>query len=734
VPGVDPNVPSVRLDIFPTEIVSNLAVVKVPRPDLPGAFAGGLLMIDTTKYPRELDIKASGSLGFNSLSTFQSMPTYRGGKRDWLGFDDGTRALPASVGSNRLDVGRAGDGSRYQTRDQVAQVGRQFPNIWSPSSKLAIPALDLKASVGNSGDLKKDGRRAGYLLSFLYDYEEAIRTGFNKRFRFNADGDVDGLLQDFDIKAGQQEVLWGTFGSGFLELDPDNFLNVTSMFSRASSDTTLMQLGAREDTGLDVLTSKNSYNFIGRSILFNQITGDHRNLGESQARYQWNLSGGLGKLDEPDRREVQQLVDSQLVTIATRYYADLEQYFVQGTNSVRFPVFQAFESTAYASVGVNGGYQDRDFTARRFVQQQLGNNQLIGDPEVLFNEENLGVLSTIREITQVEDSYVASNTLLGGFAQLETPMAPWLKFLGLLRFEAFRQKVRSQSPFSEVTDPSRIKSTDRTDLDPMPSANFSFQINEEMFVKLGYGMTVIRPAIRELAPFTYVDFVRGWNVSGNPDLERTRVQNAEARYEYYFGRADLVAATAFFKYFDKPIEFVIFNQVNSTAGFANAEHAWLVGGELELRLGFEHLHQKLDRLFFVGNVAVMKSQTTLPSGAGISGRLERALFNQSPYVTNLSLRFDDPDSGVMLGLIYNAFGKRIVEAGSAAGNFIIPDVYELPQHLLDFVATWKPTAHVKLGLKWRNIAFAKQRYEQGSELVLLENFGTSVSIGAEYIY
>ncbi len=38
VPGVDPDVPSVNLDIFPTVIVSNLAVVKVPRPDLPGSF------------------------------------------------------------------------------------------------------------------------------------------------------------------------------------------------------------------------------------------------------------------------------------------------------------------------------------------------------------------------------------------------------------------------------------------------------------------------------------------------------------------------------------------------------------------------------------------------------------------------------------------------------------------------------------------------------------------------
>jgi hypothetical protein len=736
VPGVDPDVPSIRLDIFPTDIVSNLAVVKVPRPDLMGSFAGGLLLIDTNKYPRDLTIKVGASVGVNSLSTFQQMPTYQGGSRDWIGFDDGTRALPSAVGANRLDVGRAGSGSRYQTRDQVAQVGRQFENVWNPKYKLAIPQLSLKASVGDSGDLKKEGRRAGYLISFIYDYEEAIRTGFNKRYRFNAEGQIDRLLQDFDIKGGKQEVLWGTFGSAFLELDPDNFLNITSMFSRVSSDTTLTQLGVKEDTGLqdEFLLSKNSYNFIGRSILFNQLTGDHRNLGDTKARLQWNLSGGLGRRDEPDRREVQQFTNSQLTTNASRYYSTLNQYFVQGKSSVRFPLFQAFEKTAYGSVGAYGGYQDRDFTARRFVQQQLGATQLIGDPETVFDASNLGEISTIRELTQIEDSYVGSNRLLAGYLQLETPLAPWLKLLGLMRFEAFTQRVQSQSPFAEVTDPSQLKSTDRTDLNPLPSATFRFEVNEEMFVTLGYGMTVIRPAIRELAPFTYADFIRGWNIAGNPDLQSSQVQNAEARYEYYFGGTDLVAATAFFKWFDQPIEFVIFNQVNSTAGFKNAKSAWLVGGEVELRLGFGRFHEKLDRFFFLGNVAVMGSQTNLPQDQGISGRLQRRLFNQSPFVTNLSLRFDDPDAGVMVGLVYNAFGSRIVEAGSAAGDFIIPDVYELPQHLLDFIVTWKPTPHVKLGLKWKNIAFAKQRYEQGGTLVLLENYGTTVSIGAEYIY
>jgi hypothetical protein len=734
VPGVDPDVPSVKLDVFPSDIVSNLAVVKVPRPDLPGAFAGGLLMVDTTKYPDELEFKIGASMGFNSISTFQDMPVYEGGKLGWIGYDDGIREIPGLVGGQRLSPGIGGDGSRYQTFDQVDQVGRQFSNIMNPSERKAIPQLGLKASVGKSGSIGKKEGRGGFLLSFIYDYDEEVRTGFNRRFRFDDEGQPLLLTRDFDIKGGNRDVLWGTFGSGFIELNPENFLNVTTMFSRVADDETLVQLGVREDTGNDVPQTQNSMNFIGRSVFFNQLQGDHRNLGDTKLRFQWNATGGFGRRDEPDRRSIEQIVGSQLVVRAERFYSALNQYFVGGTTSVEFPVYQAFDTTAYLSFGVNGGYQDRDFTARRFTYFNVTGSQLIGDPATIFDRASVGSISRLREVTNPDDSYVASNTLAGGYVQLETPMAPWLRFQGLLRFEAFNQQVASASPFASGTV--EEEGTNRTDLDPLPSANFAFTINDQMFVKLGYGMTVIRPAIRELAPFLYRDFIRGWNIEGNPNLQRTRVQNAEARWEYFFGGTDLLAATAFFKYFNAPIEFVIFNQTNSAAGFANAETAWLVGGEVELRFGFGRLHEKLQKVFFTGNVAFMASETTLPSDPdqGISGNLTRPLFNQSPFVTNLSLRFDDPDSRVMVGVVYNAFGKRIVEAGGSAGSIILPDVFELPQHVLDFIATYQPSTHVKVGLKWKNIAFAKKRYQQGGELVLLQNFGTTVSISAEYIY
>lgn len=723
IPGVDPNFPSVKLDIFPSDIVSNLAVVKTPRPDLPGNFAGGLLLINTDSYPAEQMLKVGVSFGINSMSSFRQMPNYAGGKTDFLGYDDGTRALPGAVGDDLLRVRRDG---RYRSRDQTSQVGRDFPNIWNPNRRTAFPKLGLKLNAGNMGDLKKAGRRAGYLVSFVYEYEDQIRNGFNKKFIFDENGDTVRAQEEFDFEKGVEEVLWGAFVSGILELDPDNFLSLTSFFSRASEAETLLQFGENAVNELD--TTKTSFDFIGRTLSFNQIKGDHHNLGDSRTSFSWNGVVSIGKRDQPDRRLIVQQVESQAVPTATRFYADLNQLSGGGKAQVRFPVWEA----AYGTLGVDAGYEKRDFLVRRFQMRPFAGGVLNGDPEVLYGPDGLGTLSQIQESTLADDAYDASNTLYGGYLQLETPITEWLKFLGLMRFEVFRQQVISKSPFGDTAGDTPVEGTDRRDLDPMPSATFSFEINPEMFVKVAYGMTVVRPALRQLAPFLYVDFLRGWNIRGNENLERTQVQNVEARYEYYFGDTDLVAATAFYKYLKNPIEFVVLSPVNSTASYANASKGWLAGGEIELRLGFGRLHEKLEKFFFLGNVAIAWSQATLPEN--VSGRSKRPLFYQSKYVTNLSLRFDDPDSGVMVGLVYNAFGPRIVEVGLAASTFDNPDTIELQQHMLDLITTWKVNPHVKLGFKWKNIAFAKKRYQKGNELVFLENRGTSVSIAAEYIY
>lgn len=65
IPSPDPDKQSVPLDLFSSDVVSNLTISKTFEPQLPGNSAGGSIGIWTNVYPEELTIKVSGKTGFN---------------------------------------------------------------------------------------------------------------------------------------------------------------------------------------------------------------------------------------------------------------------------------------------------------------------------------------------------------------------------------------------------------------------------------------------------------------------------------------------------------------------------------------------------------------------------------------------------------------------------------------------------------------------------------------------
>ena len=66
-------------DIFPSNMLDNLVIIKTATPEMPGEFAGGVIDINTTE-PKEKNfhsIQLSGA--FNTLTTFKDFATYDGG-------------------------------------------------------------------------------------------------------------------------------------------------------------------------------------------------------------------------------------------------------------------------------------------------------------------------------------------------------------------------------------------------------------------------------------------------------------------------------------------------------------------------------------------------------------------------------------------------------------------------------------------------------------------------------
>ncbi|MCF8269796.1 MAG: carboxypeptidase regulatory-like domain-containing protein, partial [Crocinitomicaceae bacterium] len=84
-------------DIFPSNVLSSINVIKTASPSMPGEFAGGVIQI-TTVEPGDKPLNSlSISAGFNAISTFKNF--YRSGdsQLDIIGFGGKERLLPSGI-------------------------------------------------------------------------------------------------------------------------------------------------------------------------------------------------------------------------------------------------------------------------------------------------------------------------------------------------------------------------------------------------------------------------------------------------------------------------------------------------------------------------------------------------------------------------------------------------------------------------------------------------------------
>jgi outer membrane receptor protein involved in Fe transport len=735
-PSTDPDVPSVDLDLFPTSVIDALQIAKAFQPDLPGSFAGGVLDIRTVRFPRQFTFELSGGLRMNSMTAFRDTFGYRGGDLDWLGVDDGTRALPSGL-NDRVAVSRNG---AYQSFDAVEAVAERFPNIWGLQDQTLGLGFGLELTLGDAIALG-DQRRFGYLVTASYDYAPSFRGNGSARL---GDARMAGVNEQYRYEGGTagEEVALNALGTASLELGQDDVVTFLSLFNRIASDETSLQRGFNYDLMGDV--ERWQLQYIARTLFFNQLRGDHRNMFGTRLRLRWQAYGGYAGREEPDRRTVTYGPQGSIARrwleksqSGERFYSSLEQLDAGGVLDLRFPLW----SQAWADVGLHFRNTSRSFLNRRFRMMQDPRNMdqeaYQADIEELFGPQGIGTLTRIQEFSRPDDSYVAEQRYYAAYAMLETPIAGPLSLTGGARFEAFEQRIASQSPIpAENTMPTEeVRGTDRTDADVLPAANLRLELTEGMVLRAAYGMTVARPQIRELAPYQYYDFIRDRNVQGNPDLARTLIQNADLRWEWFFGTGEILAFSLFYKYFDQPIELLIRNQQNYDSQFINASQAHNLGGEAELRFNFRRFAPELSILTFEANVAVVWSTVQLPTELAGAVRSERPLYGQAPYVANLSLHLDEPASGLRASVVYNLTGPRLTDVGTRVGDVILPDIYRQPFHSLDLVLTWRVDDHLRLRLKLQNLLFQEELFVQGTDfLVARFEPGMSGSLGLTYSY
>lgn len=713
-PSPEPDRQAVPFDIFPTSVLSDLTIVKTFTPDMPGDFTGGSVRVRTRELPEKLTISGTFYLGINTESTFRNMLTYRGSSTDWLGIDNGTRALPSSIPGYLVKRNARKPDGTLITRDDLTRWGQDINAYMSTQRALALPNMSGNFTIGNTHKLN-DQHEIGYIAALTYGRRFQIRRDEILRlFTPGPNAENPNLENDYRVETGLDSVNWGGYGGVTYRYGQDHKISLTGLHTVSS------QNEAREIEGLIKEVSTTIYDtrlrFTSRALTFGQLTGEHKLRNLKDASLDWSLTLSSATSTDPDMREnVYQLAENDRkvwddgTQSGMHFFGEQSETIYGGLLNWTQPLVRGDMPTRL-KFGALALLRSRDFSVRRFRFLALNPAGFdYGRPaDELFVPENIGTAFQLEEWTRTSDSYVATQDVFAGYAMTDTSPTKWMRIILGARVESSTQVLESFDRF----DPTIRSSSTLATVDLLPSANLVFKTTEKSNLRFSATRTVARPQLRELAPFLFTDYFGARDIFGNPNLQRTSILNVDARFEWFPTLAEVVAASVFYKQFTNPIEKVILSP-GRTESFDNAEGATNVGVELELRKNLGFAHQVLNNVGALANLTLVYSRVNLGDDArGIQTNKERPLAGQSPFVINLGGDYANDKSGTRVRILYNVFGPRIDQVGS----YDLDDIYEQSRHLLDVTVAQRIGKFVDLKLAAENLLLAPVRFTQGPEI------------------
>lgn len=716
-PTTEPDKRVVPLDLFPTGLIESVSVVKSYLPDKPADFSGGLVEIDPLSFPSEPVLSFSMSQGMNSRTSFQDGLGYPGGVRDWLGYDDGTRGLPAGIPNERV-VRTSRFTSAGFTPDELEALGESFANVWSPETTPIRQNQSFSFVAGNSWD------RFGAIVSGTWS-ESHQNQDEQRTFYAVSAGDLE-VQNEYDFDVTTSKTSTGLVGNLAYRFSGSHRLALENFYTHNSKNEARIFEGYNNDVGEDIRNTRLFW--VEETIFSSTLSGEHFLPGLASSQLEWKATLSRAARDEPDLREtlyefnpaVEDFVLADESQSGFRMFNDLDDEVRElGFDWSAF-FTQWSGLPAMFKFGPQLTLRERSFSSRRFRLNPriAGAVDLTAAPEDIFTPENIGSSYELREETRPTDAYGAEQTVTAAYGMLDLPLGRNLRVIGGVRVERSRQQVDTFDPFSTTsgTITARLEDTDL-----LPGVNAVYALTDRTNLRASYSHTVNRPEFRELAPFEFTDVVGGRAVVGNPDLQRALIRNLDLRFETFPGVGEVLAASVFYKDFSNPIERIVQPTAQLRTSYTNALGARNAGVELESRRQF-------GRLTGSANYTYVDSQIELESAPGqVQTSLDRPLAGQSAHVFNLSADLDLPEIGGSFRVLYNYFGDRIVDAGSLG----MPDIYEEGRGVLDAVFS-KRFASWSLRASFDNLLDSEHRFTQGGLAQRTFGLGRSFSLSVSY--
>jgi outer membrane receptor protein involved in Fe transport len=730
VPSPEPEKRVVPLDLFPAGLLQSITTTKTFTPDQPGDFSGAQVDIKTREFPATRTYSAALGSGYATDATGRAVPLAPGVGGERFALAGSKRALPPLL----REVGNL-QGLNLSQGDKNLLVS-QFRNAWSPQPATAAPNVSGSFAVGGD-DPVLFGHRVGYLFSGTLSQGMDVK---NDQVRaLAARGTVEGSTTEIDRFTGattSQSVLWGGLANLSTMAGARTRLLLNAIYNRSADNSTRIERGAFENEGIEARIQRMQY--VERAVRSVQVGAEHA-VGAAHT-LDWMVTDARVRRDEPDRSEFVQQVErgpgsgETLRWLSTgnggavRTFSTLDEANREARANYQFS-FGPTAAPHRLRVGGLVRHTDRDADTRAFSVSAPGAPDALRElsPELIFDGRFTTPTARVFDIAPLAQggSYGARDRLAAAYLMGEWNAASRIKVVGGARAEWDRLDVEAVSTLGAPV------STAKRWNDLLPSLAVTVALPREQQLRVSATRTLARPEYRELSPIKSRDVLNGDDVQGNDQLERTRVVNLDARWEWYPDAGEALSVAVFHKTFVQPIERV-YRAAGSgtrTVFYTNAQRATNLGVELEARKSLGFLADPLRAVQAFANLTLMQSRITLAANTQASAtNLERRMVGQAPYVLNSGLTWVNPTGSASATVLFNLVGDRI----DAAGDAPLPDVVERARGVLDVSLRVPVRGALSARLDAKNLLDSPYRTTQGS--VTRESFriGRTVQAGLSW--
>jgi len=711
-------------DVLPSSMINNMVIYKTPAPEIPADFAGAFIQITTKNIPEKNSFSIGYTAGYSDGTSVKGFESYKGGKTDWLGYDDGTRKLPGIVPSTNevlvlqnYNAEGLTDEQRAYRKQSMLDISHSFSTI--SSYKNSTAPLDNKFNIDfsriiNAGNLKI-GNITALSYKMAYSTDNILRAKVESYGASTTGITYDKLYNDakYDKTVGIGAISNWSLSSG------KNVVEFNNMFNQTGISTTIIRTGIdhyRDDNKV----YKTMLGYSSRTIYSGSIGGNHH-LNDFNS-LQWTLAYSYANQNEPDGRIIayyaskkvhDTIIGNDTIRITSYPKFNLEDFSTSSANAnarlfsnvkennyngnINYQhTFNFGKFTPEIKAGVFGEKKNRDYYIRTFTEKWSTINHdlsILGQPiDSVYDPGNFNFQdgAIFQEATDRSDMYKIDHTLYAGYLAVKIPIGKVVSVYGGLRIE--KDEIILSGPDMNREFATQEK---RDTLNYFPSLNITFNITEKHLVRLAFGQTINRPEFREFAPTAFYDFKDNVTVYGNPKIKSCYVNNYDFRYEWYPSAGEMITVGGFYKEFKNPIEATL---TPASGGewnlqYLNAIKATSLGAEIDIRKGFQNWSKKHNFLKYFRNFSLILNAAYIKSTVETDTQYrfvldkKRPMFGQSPYVVNAGLYYQTANNDFSVSLLYNVFGKRIIGVGTPA----FPNSYEMPRHNLDL------TIHKRIG-------------------------------------